>query len=197
MRLAEIQPEDEPTILHVGAGIGQEIEAYRQWNAKIVCVEGDSSNAEVIGEKYPDVVCLQKIVSDRAGVRPWYSTVPLECSSLHPLDKDIAKKRFRSIRTHTTIPVAVVAIDMLNLPPIDVMVTDVQGHDYEVLLGALKTLENCKLVICEAWLKPLYKGTKLLPEIEKYMNEQGFTLRHFQPGSTPDFWGDAIFTRRN
>lgn len=197
MRLAGITKVDNPTILHVGAGIGQEVNSYAQWSDKIICIDGDSANIAKIRERHPSVHCIQKVISDKAGIRDWHSLIPPECSSLHAVDPAVAAAYFPTIKQHAVVPVACTALDMLKLPPIDVLVIDVQGHDYAVLSGAVDVLKDCKLVICEVWVRELYKGTKLLPEVEKFMEEHDFKMRHFQPGSTPDFWGDAIFTRRS
>ncbi len=184
-------------LLHVGAGFGQEIPNYQSLGFHVVCIEADKASAERVRATHPLVVCIHATVSDQNIIRTWYPTIPPECSSLHEIDPEVAAKHFPSIQVLPPTTVKCMTVDGIGvLPKFDVLVTDVQGHDYEVLEGSARVLSSCKIVICEVWNKILYKGTRLLSDVQKLLDGYGFGLKQFLPGDKPEFWGDAIFVRR-
>ena len=54
------------------------------------------------------------------------------------------------------------------------MKVDTQGYDKEVLLGAIKTLENTRLVQVEVSLAPVYKDGATPAEIFHFLAERNF-----------------------
>ena len=60
------------------------------------------------------------------------------------------------------------------------MKLDTQGTEYEVLMGAKRTLkERTVAVVCEVSFCELYKGQKLFSDVEAFMREQGFSFYGF------------------
>lgn len=85
------------------------------------------------------------------------------------------------------------------VPSPDVIKIDVQGYEYEVLMGFGGLLQTCLGIELEAHFYPLYSGQKLLHELVRLLEEYGLVLRKLQP--VPHFDGDLIevdawFTRR-
>jgi 2-O-methyltransferase len=61
-----------------------------------------------------------------------------------------------------------------NIEDIDLIWIDVQGAELDVFKGAVETLKNVKVILTEAGLQPYYEGQSLKPEIDQFLNEQGF-----------------------
>lgn len=77
---------------------------------------------------------------------------------------------------------------------------DTQGFEWQVLDGAVNTLNQAQGVLLELSLIPLYDGQRLWSEIIERMESQGFTLWAIQKGFTDPRSGrslqvDAIFLR--
>ncbi|GBR02731.1 FkbM family methyltransferase [Acetobacter oeni] len=84
-----------------------------------------------------------------------------------------------------------------EVPVPDVIKLDVEGYEYEVLLGFGGLLDRCLGLEVEAWLTPVYRNTKLLHELVDYLRQFGFVLRRFEPINAFDsdlILGDAFFT---
>jgi FkbM family methyltransferase len=80
----------------------------------------------------------------------------------------------------------------------DVIKIDVQGFEYEVLLGFGGLLSSCIGIELEAHLYPLYENQKLLHDLIGLLQDFGLVLRKIAP--VPHFDGDivevdAYFTR--
>lgn len=61
---------------------------------------------------------------------------------------------------------------------------DVQGFENEVLDGAIKTLKNIKVILCELSLAPLYKGQPNWKDLVQRLEREGFTLWAIKNGFT-------------
>ena len=84
-----------------------------------------------------------------------------------------------------------------SVPAPDVIKIDVEGHEYDVLLGFGALLENCLGLMVEAWIYPVYRNTRLLGDIVAHLQQYGLVLRRFAPIDAFDgdlFVGDAYFT---
>ena len=84
-----------------------------------------------------------------------------------------------------------------SVPAPDAIKIDVEGHEYEVLLGFGALLENCLGLMVEAWIYPVYRRTRLLGDIVAHLQQFGLVLRRFTPIEAFDgdlFVGDAVFT---
>lgn len=75
---------------------------------------------------------------------------------------------------------------------------DAQGAEYEILKGAEKFLsESCLGLHLELFILPLYKGIKLLPEVEAYLDVLGFELVKKLPAhGSFDSQHDCIFLKK-
>ena len=59
---------------------------------------------------------------------------------------------------------------------------DVQGYERDVLEGAPRLLEACRLVIVEMSLVPLYQGQTLALDLWESLAKLGFEAHYFDPG---------------
>jgi FkbM family methyltransferase len=85
------------------------------------------------------------------------------------------------------------------VPAPDAIKVDVQGFEYEVLLGFGQLLGTCLGIELECHFYPVYRGQKLIGEIASFLDDFGFVLRDLR--NVPNFDGDAIefdafFTKR-
>jgi len=83
----------------------------------------------------------------------------------------------------------------------DFIKIDTQGFEWEVLLGATKTLNNVLGILVETSFIELYSGQKLWLEIIQYLELRGFQLWALQPGFMDSKTGqllqaDVIFIRK-
>jgi FkbM family methyltransferase len=89
-----------------------------------------------------------------------------------------------------------------NVPGIDILKSDTQGFDLEVIKGAKELLSRnaIHLILVEVILWGLYKGIPSVGEIYSFLTEQGFSLVsfyqfHYQHPKTA--WTDALFVNPN
>lgn len=61
---------------------------------------------------------------------------------------------------------------------------DVQGFENEVLDGAIKTLKDIKVILCELSLAPLYKGQPNWKDLVLRLEREGFVLWAIKSGFT-------------
>ena len=89
-------------------------------------------------------------------------------------------------------------IEELGLPfSFDFLKIDAQGAEYEILQGAENFLtHSCIGLHLELFNIPLYKGIKLLPEVEEYLSGFGFSLVRKMPfHGTFNSQNDCIFIK--
>ena len=93
-----------------------------------------------------------------------------------------------------TVEVDCTRYDVLHaaglVPAPDAIKVDVQGFEYEVLLGFGGLLQNCLGIEIETHLYPIYQGQKLLGDMVAFLADFGFVLRRLQP--VPSFDGDVV-----
>ena len=80
-----------------------------------------------------------------------------------------------------------VAAGTVPLP--DAVKIDVQGFEYQVLLGFGSALDHCLAIELETHVYPIYKNQRLMHDIVELLATFGFLLRRVEP--TPNF-GDAV-----
>jgi len=88
-----------------------------------------------------------------------------------------------------------------KIPAIDILKSDTQGFDLEVIKGARELLRRkaIHLIYMEVILSDMYKGLPGVDEIYTFLTERGFNLvsfyqYHYQhPGAA---WTDALFVNK-
>lgn len=95
--------------------------------------------------------------------------------------------------------VKMVTLDSLPIKKEDynILVTDCEGYDGEVMKGAKETLKYIDLVYSEINRGMTRDGNMLIDEFEELLWQEGFIkIKEFWP--SPNLtWGDAVFVRRN
>jgi FkbM family methyltransferase len=70
---------------------------------------------------------------------------------------------------------------------------DIQGAELLALKGGQKALQYAKAVYCEINTEEVYKGCALLPELDSFLESNGF--RRVETKLTEFGWGDALYIR--
>jgi len=78
---------------------------------------------------------------------------------------------------------------------------DVQGFEYEVLLGGRRTMPKATLLICEVSFEQLYEGQKLFGDVFHLLKEYGFEFKGmldqiYHPQNGKILQANAIFCKK-
>jgi FkbM family methyltransferase len=102
-------------------------------------------------------------------------------SYLQPSQEQILLSR--SSRISNTIETEIMVLDQFIhiIRPKDLVFLkiDVQGFEYEVLLGGHNFLQHVEYIYCESSFVELYLGQKLFSEISCHLSEYGFVVKGF------------------
>jgi FkbM family methyltransferase len=177
--------EDSPCIIDVGANKGQTIDLVRSTlrNPKIVSFEANPKMAEVLQEKYgASGVRLESCaVGSTNGHVRFAVTENNELSSVLALDR-IETNPFAQTRTCFRINVPVTTLDHYcerrKIQHIDLLKSDTQGYDLEVLKGASSLLayKRIELILVEVNFIRLYENQCNFGQIERFLDERGYGL---------------------
>jgi FkbM family methyltransferase len=108
-----------------------------------------------------------------------------ECSSCLEPNVEIVERYVNPERFYTerTLNLEARTLDTCmqaaNIDP-DFIKIDVQGFAYEVLIGAVHSINSACGLLLETEFEPLYKNQKLFPEIHELMRNKGFELFDLQ-----------------
>jgi FkbM family methyltransferase len=196
----QVQPRG---LIHVGAHEGEEIAKYRGAGVeRVLFIEGDPATFSRLKQNLgaeSDVLCLQQLVSDQPGKVPFHRMTMAQSNSLLPLK--MHSQLYPSITEAETIELSTNTLDdTLNsagIPKTDynVLVIDVQGAEYKVLLGASETLASIDAVITEVNYAELYAGCALIHDLDDLLDRHGF-VRVEETCPFDPTWGDALYIRR-
>lgn len=204
--------DDVTGIMHVGAHHAQELPAYTELGIhNVIWVEADGTT---FGELYkivpPHQTVVQAVVSDKQGEKLTFhvanngqSSSILELGTHEQEHPEVEYTNSVEVTT-TTIeaildclepswpddPIQISSpvhhINMLNL--------DIQGAELKALQGVGFWLKNINYIYTEVNEKELYKGCALLPDLDDYLDNEGFD--RVETEMTRHGWGDALYVRR-
>lgn len=117
------------------------------------------------------------------------------CSSLR--ESALHNEIYPQILYNGTIEVNTATVDYISENinfEIEFLNIDVQGVEYEVLLGATNTLsKSVKAILVETATAELYKNQKFQKDITELLSKSGFKLdKYFQHDNT---WGDSLYIK--
>jgi len=196
-------------LVHVGAHLGRERHRYEALGyRRILWVEGSQAVHARLAESLAEHVAGRAaagqpavehlsacaLLTDRDG-----DEMPLREFSNDGMSSsifaatDTLKARWPELhetgRLQTTRTRALDALlDELDFGAVDTLVVDVQGAELLVLKGAPRTLAQVKAVVSEVSTQPFYEGGVLLPDLSRFLQDQGFV-----PMSVPRRHGDMLF----
>ncbi|MBZ9711270.1 FkbM family methyltransferase [Mesorhizobium sp. ESP7-2] len=207
--LSRTPVEERITLIDVGGQEGLQV----KWMLKAdqitpVVFEPIAPEAALVRQtlgRIPGAQVVEKALAHAAGTQKLNIAAASGCSSLREPNFEILQHYSIGpiFRTIDTRDVECVRYDELfrtrAVPSPDVIKIDVQGFEYEVLVGFGHLLESCLAIELETHFVPIYRGQKLIGDIVNMLGDFGFALR--QVRQVPNFDGDAVefdalFTKR-
>lgn len=187
-------------VVHIGAHMGEEVPDYfTEGVTNLVLIEAIEEKAKYLKEtlkEHESVTVIHACLSDIEEEITFNITNNGQSSSMlelgthrqeHP---DVYVVEYRKMKTKRYIdlnlPYHSLACDFLNM--------DIQGAELKALKGMGELLQNFNAIYTEVNVKELYRGCALLPELESFLNENGFVLEEKQVSGAG--WGDALFIRK-
>lgn len=122
------------TVLDIGAATGMYTHYWAQKAARVHSFEAVPDvykQLEKVKERFDNIVTHNKAVGKESGSATFYVD-----------DKRLSNSGFTDLVDGIPIDVEVVAVDDLDLTDIGFMKIDVEGHELDVLNGAVKTIER-------------------------------------------------------
>ena len=194
-------PHYPPRIIHVGAHLGEERDAYEAAGTAVVWwCEGN-----------PDL--LPPLRSHLCEPRPQTSTQHQVVHAIlgprddEPIILNIAEDTMTSsVLAGGTVPVDYVGAHSMRSTTLDticgelgqptMIACDAQGFDLEILRGAQKTLPGVEVVYVEVSEVPIYKGSAHRTEVDQFLWDAGFRLALTEMSRNGEGWGDSCYVRR-
>lgn len=193
-------------ILHVGANVGEEAEAYNKAGIKnVIWIE---ANPEIYKTLVMNVAKYgHQCFNFAAGDEDKLTTLHIannsgQSSSL--LELGTHAKNHPDVKYTHDVEVPMVRLDgffhdsgdMLDnyLNGADYLSMDIQGFELHALKGMGKLLHKFKWLYLEVNKEQVYKGNGLVGEIDKYV--RGFGFYPTTEKYTAAFWGDKLYTKR-
>ena len=206
--LRQVINKDSPVCLDVGANVGQTIEALLKAfsDPLIHAFEPSTKTFQVLqSKKYGNRVFLHNMALGKERQRrQFFNYNSSELSSFLPLDPD-KENRFRKDGLESKEIVEVDTVDRFlqqnNMVKIDLLKTDTQGFDLEVLLGARDALQNgcIRNILVELNFVKLYVGQSSAEDIIYLLKQNNFALIDYYEKVRQDkklAWCTAFFKRR-
>lgn len=193
-----IQPRG---ILHLGAHLAEEAEDYHRFGVdNVLWVEAIPDLIESIRQKvepWGHMVC-QGVVSAESDREVEFKITNNGQSSSY-LDLGTHAQLYPEIQVVRTLTMKTTTVqniyrdEGLAADEFDFVNLDLQGSELDALQGMGPLLDNFNTVYTEVNKEAIYKGCALLPEMDRFLRERGFSRRALS--LTRRHWGDALYTR--
>jgi FkbM family methyltransferase len=201
-RLVRLLKYSQPAVVFdVGANVGTTVEEFHTVfrNPLIHAFEpGPEAFQQLTAKasKLSGVTVNNMGLGSCNGHLPFHQNELSVMSSFLESDTDCWSKRTSDVN----VPVGTVDdyCEKNRIRRIDVLKSDTQGYDLEVLRGAERMLSNGRiyLILCEIIFSDMYKGLPDLDEIYRYLRDRGFSLvtfYRFEYQNNRAGWTDALF----
>ena len=190
-------------LIDVGArgGLEQPIATYAD-RLDVVLVEPEPVEARRLaaeGLSGCAVTVIDRALGHIDGPIEFYETVNPTCSSARIINTDFLLNyqiagHFRPKRTSL---IQAARYDTLfqqgTLPEPHIVKVDVQGYEYEVLLGFGSLLQSTLAIQVEAHFYPMYRGQKLLGDLISFLASFDLVLRRLTNARSADLNGDPHY----
>lgn len=186
-------------ILHVGANIGEEAEAYDKEGIKnVIWIEANADLLPILEEnvlKYGHTVS-HYCVGDKNGEDVIFHISNNAGQSSSYLDLGTHLIQHPEVHYTEHCPMQTMRIDSLPIHTygLDWVSLDIQGTELKALRGMGDLLRQFRFVYSEVNRKHVYKGCALLPEMDAYL--KSFGLRRVETAKWIGDWTDALWIKR-
>ena len=199
--IMRIVDSKSPVIFDVGANVGQTIDALRKVfpSPTIYAFEpGEAAFDNLLRthSKVPNVHLNNLALGSKPGRQIFFENSDTVMSSFLPLGPD----GWGQISYQREIEVSTVDryCSQHEIQCIDLLKSDTQGFDLEVIKGAQQLLNTSKicLIYLELAFQKLYQNSPHLDEIYRFISDQGFELVSFYEFSYRKgraSWANALF----
>jgi FkbM family methyltransferase len=176
---------DLATIVDIGANRGQFALAAREWSphARVISFEPLPGPARVFRSIFSgdDRVVLHEVaIGPNPERREMHVSARDDSSSLLPIS-DLQSKVFPGTAEISTLDVQVAPLETFVAPheikAPAMLKLDVQGFEYEALIGCESMLPHFDLIYCECSFIELYSGQRLAGEIVEWLSARSFMLK--------------------
>jgi FkbM family methyltransferase len=163
----------------------------------IYAIKEKVENAKLL---YPNIMIYNECVSDENNKKVHFMiTNNYESSSILNLKKhmDFYPNIYEMYRKMMYTKTIDTIFDENKLDPnkFNFMNIDIQGAELLALKGCKNILPYIDYIYCEVNSLELYEDCVLLPELNEFLNNNGFKLSNIQ--MTTAGWGDAFYVRES
>lgn len=188
-------------IIHIGAHMCEEREIYARAGCgddKVLWIEGNPNIVDNVKRTLPSTVNIASAIITNA-----------PCTVTFNISNNGQSSSYRDFALHSVHHPHVVYVDKMELPAYtlpgflgirgesmekyDTLMMDIQGAEYDVLLGSEEILSKFRAIYMEVNTGEVYKGCGLLSDIEALLEKHSFKLVDIN--MTPYEWGDAFFVK--
>lgn len=182
VNLANFSPKN---VFEIGANYGQDAEYFRaRFNLDKSMVYIFEPHPQIVNEanKMYGFNSYELAISDKNGKMKFHA-VNLEKNTNSGISS-LREHNFNDSNDYYEIEVETMRMDSFikkhNVNSIDLLKLDVEGANYEVLLGFGAALNKVKAIHVEAENTPVWKGQYLYKDISKLLSDNGFELVSFE-----------------
>lgn len=187
-------------ILHVGANVGEEAEAYNKAGIKnVIWIEANPAMFTQLQEtlkKYPTHKSFNYCVSDEEGKEVTFHIANNNGQSSSMLDLGTHKRQHPEVHYIEDIKVITRRLDHtgIDFTGYDYLSADTQGSELMVLKGMGDLLRQFKWLYLEINKAQVYVNCPHVNDLDRFLNGFGFK-RVFTAPWIGD-WTDALYVRR-
>ncbi len=187
-------------VLHVGANVGEEANAYH--NLKVNKVVWIEAHLEIFRKlqynlrKYHNQEALNYCIGDVEGKDVVFNVSNNWSQSSSILELGTHKIVHPEVRYIDKISMKMKRIDKINydFSGLDFLNIDLQGAELMALEGMGKLLDQFDFAYLEVNWAKLYKGCPLIREVQEFMKLKGFQFKEAKQSGSHG-WGDAFWMR--
>ncbi len=183
-------------LIHAGAHKGEEASVYSALGfGAVTWIEAIPKLAQELAQVIqPPSTVINAALWSRPNEKMTFNVTSAQGSS-SLFDLGEVKDEYPTIVVMEQIEVVTETLDQLNdmASEKNLLVLDLQGAEYEALLGATETLKGIQYLITEVNRRELYKGIKLVADLDKLLSESNFI--RVATRWTRHGWGEALYIR--
>jgi|LakMenEpi03Aug12_release.lakeMendotaPanAssembly.Ray.scaffolds.fasta_scaffold115492_2 FkbM family methyltransferase len=170
-------------IFYVGAYKGGELEIFKDFNCPVYSFEPNSNHFEELQSKYKKFNIAGEAFS--IGCGNFTGTVQLNIPDYDQVAASILKthtitSRFPHMIQKNKQNVRIITLDSMNITDSNYLILDVQGSEFDTILGAYETIKNyIDVIIVEYSSDDLYSNQNKIYDLNLLLNELGFFTKSY------------------